>query len=894
MTQPNSLPTGWRRRAVAVVRGLWRPSSEAEIDDEIRGYADELTERHRARGLSPAEARRAALLEIGGVERVKDDTRRANPAHEIETFGRDLVVGTRAVRRSPGFAAVVIATLALGVGATVTVFSAMHAVMWRALPYPNADRLVVVESSYGPVTDAGLTSAEVRNLQRSSRTLGRIALANGAEAFLQIGDDMERVAGASATDDVLSLLGGAPPALGRSLVSAVDITAAHVTGVVISDRLWRRIFRADPHVVGRHMEVNNLDVVVVGVLPPGLRVWLPASAGVDPDTDVWFPASLDDGRQNHGTPAIAELVPGVSVAQSQAEMDSMAARWRADQPSAYAAADLAGPLELHVRPLRDVVASPARHELSVLGLAVAFVLLIGCANIANLMLARTKAREREVAVRLALGATRTRIVRQLVTENLVLAAAGCLFGLLIARAGVAWLVWLRAGDLPRGADIAVDAASVLAACGLSLAAVVCCSLVPAFRAVRGARDEAGGLMSTRATVSAVGGRRLQRLLVSAEVALSIAPLFAAGVMLHTFVNLVRAPLGFDAADVVTVKVGMSWRRFPDASARWPAYRDVLTAVRTVPGVEAASGVRPLPFEPTQVWRVRGEAPSVAVVAATQQSVLPGYLAVTRTPLVAGRDFTDDDIVNARDVAIVDETFARAMWHGPALGRRFLAGPRTLEVIGVTRHVRLTRVLDAARTSVRDEAMPHVFVPFHLHPIEMTLVVRTRHSATDVGPAIKRAVEDLGLTRAVYDIRPLSAYVADSMQDTRFAMAVLTAFAAAALLLVAIGLYGTLAYLISQRTTEFGVRLALGASTRQVMTVVAQEGIALTAAGAATGAGGALLASRGLRGFLYGVAPIDPTTLAGMVVVVTVVAVAAIGRPAWRAAHVDPNVALRQE
>jgi putative ABC transport system permease protein len=177
MTQPNSLPTGWRRRAVAVVRGLWRPSSEAEIDDEIRGYADELTERHRARGLSPAEARRAALLEIGGVERVKDDTRRANPAHEIETFGRDLVAGARAVRRSPGVAAVVITTLALGVGATVTVFSAMHAIMWRTLPYPNADRLVVVESSYGPVTDAGLTSAEVRNLQRSSRTLGRIALA---------------------------------------------------------------------------------------------------------------------------------------------------------------------------------------------------------------------------------------------------------------------------------------------------------------------------------------------------------------------------------------------------------------------------------------------------------------------------------------------------------------------------------------------------------------------------------------------------------------------------------------------------------------------------------------------------------------------------------------------
>jgi predicted permease len=876
---------------MARVRGFGRAPSDRDLDDEVRAFADELAARRRAQGLTPDDATRAARIEIGSVENVKEEMRHANPAYAITTFGRDLAAGTRAVTRSPGFAAVVITTLALGVGSTVMVFSAMHAVVWRPLPYPNADRLVVIDSSFGPVVDAGLAPAEVRELQRVSRTLRHVGTANGAEAFIEIGDDMERVASASVTDDVLALLGATPPAMGRLLSSSADLAGGRVTGVVISDRLWRRLFHANAGIIGQHVNINNLDVEIVGVLPSGLRAWLPASAGVEPDADVWFPAALDADWRNHGAPAIAELASGVSLTQSQAELDGIAARWLTEHASLYA--DAIGPLALHVRPLRDVVAAPARHGLWVLALSVVFVLVIGCANIANLLLARTTAREREVAIRLALGGTRVRIVRQLVTEHLVLAMGGSVLGLLLARAGIGWIDWLRPGNLPRQADIAIDPWSVAVAFLLSITAVVCCSLVPALRAVRASDTATGGLTSTRATVSARGNRRLQRLLVVAEIALSIAPLFAAGLMLHTFVNQMQAPLGFDPSHVVTAKVGMSWRRYPDAASRWGAYREVLRAVRAVPGVDAVSGVRPLPFEPPAVWRFRRPEDLMAI-AATQQSVLPGYLGVTRTPLVAGRDFTDDDITFARDVAIVDETFARTMWDGPAIGRHFLAGPRTLEVVGVTRHVRLTRVLDAARTNVRDEAMPHVFVPYPVRPIEMAFVIRTGTGAADVGPAVKRAVEGLHLTRAVYDIRPLSAYVDASMQDTRFTMLVLAAFATMAVLLVAVGLYGTLAYLVAQRTPELGVRLALGASTRQMVALVAKEGALLALAGTVIGAFGALGISRALRTALYDVAPGDPVTLAGIVVAVVVIAVVATSRPAWQAAHVDPNVALKNE
>jgi putative ABC transport system permease protein len=673
---------------------------------------------------------------------------------------------------------------------------------------------------------------------------------------------------------------------GRSLQSRIDIQD-RVAGVVISHGLWRRTLQSDPNVIGRRIEVNNLDVEIVGVLRPDFRVWLPGSVVIDQDVDVWFPTTLDVDWRNRGQATIARLAPGATLAQAQAELDTLSARLSADHADVYR--DAAGPLQLRAQPLNHAIAAPVANGLLVLGAAVCFVLLIGCVNVTNLMLAKASAREREMAIRAAVGASRWRIVRQLLAEGVVLGSAGCAAGLLVGHVGIDLVSWLRPSHLPRETEISIDGTVALVAIGLSMTAALTCSLVPAIGLTRGMGQ---GMLSARSTVSIGGARRgLQRSLVIAEVALSIIPLVAAGLMLRTFSHLTQTPLGFDPSNVVTARVPFSARLVRDVESRLKLQRDAIAAVKALPGVEAVSAASPLPFAPLQGgMRIRRDVDTAdagfAGFAAMRQVVLPGYLSLTGTRVLRGRDITDDDIVARRDVALVDERFAEILWSGDPIGQRFRIGQRAFEVIGVTPPVRVTRV--------RDQPRPHFFVPYHVYPVELSLVVKTRADATAIAPAIKRAVEAIGMTRAVHDIRPLSAYVAESLNETRFAMLVLTFFATASLLLATVGLYGTLAYLVLRRSQEFGVRLALGATAGQIMRLVAAEGIALTGAGILVGAAGALAATRALTGLLYGVTPLDPVTFVVIATAVGVVALLACTVPARRAARVDPIVALRCE
>lgn len=683
------------QRLITLLRSPFGRASDRDLDDELRAFIADRTGAHEAAGHSPAAARRAAILEVSGSERVKEEIRNVHPGHHLQIFWRDVVTGTRALRRARGFSAVVIATLALGVGASVTMFSVMHAVMWRALPYPDADRLVAVDASLGPVQSDGVSPGAVRVLRASSRMFTAFAMANGAEAFLTVGDQMERVSSASATDDMLGLLGGVPLVLGRPLDAAVDVRDDTVVSVVISHRLWQRVFHGAPDVLGRRVEINNREREIVGVLPADFRVWLPASAGVDENVDVWFPNPIEDSGRENRRPAIAKLAPGASLAQGQAELDVIARQLMADRPEWFAGGLGDSALRLRARPLRDVVAAPVERGLLALGAAVAFVFLIGCVNIANLMLARSKTRERDIAVRMAIGATRLRIVRQLITEDLVLAAAGTAAGLVVARGGIALVAWLRPVNLPRQSEIAIDTTVALVAVVLSILPTLLCGLLPALR-LAGGRG-ALTLVSLRSAVSVAGGRRLQRTLVIAEVALSIVPLVAAGLMLRTFVNLSQAPLGFDPSNILTANVGYSYQKFPDVTSTWPLHRDAVAAVRRLPGVDAVSAASPLPLAPVQVtlrFRRDGD-PSDQGYAATRQTILPGYLSVMRIPLLGGREFTDEDIAARRDVAIVDERFAQALWAGSGIGQRFRMGSgqtlRVLEVVGVTPAMRVKRV-----------------------------------------------------------------------------------------------------------------------------------------------------------------------------------------------------------
>jgi putative ABC transport system permease protein len=878
--------TPWRVLWSRVRSVLARRRADADLNDELDGYVAALAERHRRAGLSPIAARRAALVETGGVEQVREEVRGVRIGHALETGWRDVRYGARFIARSPGYAAVVVLTMALGIGVNAATFTVIQSVLWRPLPYPDADRLVAIEVDARGVTDAGAAPQEILDLRAGPRSLTRVSIAIGVDASLNVDGARERVAAASATDDVLPLLGADPMWLGRTLSDARDEGKDRVKSIVISHDLWRRRFHADPAVIGRHVEVNNFDAEVVGVTRPGFRAYLPPLGHVDEAVDVWFPTGLERTRRYRLGPIVAQLAPGIGLAQAQAELDAIATRFVAAAPAAYPD----GHLRLRALTLRDDLTRSAKPALNALGWAVAFVLLVACVNVANVMLARAKARERELAVRGALGATRLRLVRQLFAENVLVTAIGGAGGWLVAIGGVALVGWLKPPHLPRQDDIAIGGIVLAWTMGLTIVASLIFGVVPAW--LLAARGPQAMLNSGRGTALMVRSRRWQRGLVVAEVALSIVPLVAAGLMARTFVNLTRAPLGFDPSGVLTASVPLNFSRWPDDDRRQSLYLAFVDRIAHLPGVDAVSAGSPLPLSPIPVLR-RSRAdgvPNPIEVRASEFSVLPGFLHVLGVQLMAGRDLTEDDVTHHHAVVVVDQELALALWGGTAIGRRLTIQDgstlQTFEVVGVTAPIRTARV--------RDAGGPTFFVPYSVDRVDLSLVVKTRAAMAPLGAAIKEVAEALGTERPAFDIRPLAAIVDDSIGEERFTALVLVGFAGAALFLAAVGLYGTLNYLISQRTQEFGVRLALGASGAGLVRLVLWEGTVLTVGGTVGGLAAALGVAGVLRSLLYGVSGVDASTLSGVAFAVAVVALIAIGRPAWRAARVDPVVALRSE
>jgi predicted permease len=858
---------------------------DRELDIELAHYIDVETERYVERGLDRDAARQAAQRDAGGLEQVKESVRDVRAGAIVETLLRDAAYGLRQMAGTPAFSLVVVLTLALGIGAAATTFSVMHAVWWRALPYRDAERLVLLDATLG-TRSAGVAPLEIREIRARASTIDAISGVSGVPANLTIGGELERVNAVSTNVATLSMLGADPPALGRLLRDGQDMGPdGFVSAVVISDALWRRHFGADPAAVGRHIQVNNIDVEIVGVLRPGLTVFLPAASNAQEEIDVWFPRGDSGGLETREPVTLARLAPGASIAQAEAELAGFGHGLAAEHPAAYKDG-----VHFGVRPLQDVLTSTVRPALTALAVAVAFVLIISCVNVTNLLLARAKAREREMAVRAALGAGRGRMFAQLLTESAMLAAAGGLVGLALGYVGVEVIDWLRPSHLPRQSQIAIDGA--VAAFAVALSAVVCivCGTLPALRGSR--RQPADPLRAGRAGTSPAGLRRVQRGLVVAEVALSIVPLVAGGLMLRSFWNLTHAPVGFDPSGLVSARMQMSFRAFPDLERRVGLIERAIAEVRGLPGVEDVSAATSLPFSRINTRLVGSEQEPSADLRVSQQAIFPGYLSATRTPLIAGGDVTVDDIRQNRLVAIVDTRVAARFWPNGAIGQRLsirIGGrptPALVEIIGVTPPVRATRVSDGE--------VPHVFFSYNVQQAEPELVVRTRHSAATLGPELRRRVEALGTLRPVVDIRPMRDYVDLSIGDTRFTMLMLTAFAVSSLLLAGVGMYGTLAYLISQRTQEFGVRMALGATTATVIWLVAREGVVLGCLGGAIGLAAALAAVGGLGGLLYGVAPIDTATIATVSLVMALVALVATSVPAWRASRVDPTTALRAE
>jgi putative ABC transport system permease protein len=865
------------RSVAAFLKTLFRGRRlERELDDELAAYLEQRIAQRVAAGVDAAEARRQVLADEGGIELVKEQTREARTGVGAAMLIRDVAYGWRMMRRAPGVAAVACLTLAIGIGASIAVVTVMQSVVWRPLPYPNADRLVVVEVDARGVRDAGASAPEVIDLRTRVRTLERVASINAVAAHVVTDEAVDGLAAANVSDDLLPVLGGTP-ALGRTLEARRDTDESAARGVVISDALWRRRFGADPGAIGRSVVINNQPREIVGVLPPGFTVLLPPSIGALEQTDVWFSTAItDEGRQYRGLGVVARLTAQSTVEEAQREVDLLAARLAVEHPAIYENAGV----QFRVRNLREAVTAPVRPGLTALGGAVAFVLLLSCVNVANLLLARGVQRGRELSVRRALGATRARLVRQLITESLVLAIVGSALGLVLGHWAVDAVDWLRPTHLPRQAGIGMDAAVAAIAIGITFAAALFFGGLPAFRLTAGPAQVPGAGRGDTATPRA---RRTQRTLVVAQIALSIVPVLAAGLMLRSFVNLTQTRLGFEPQAVLTAQMPISLREYRETEARWQLHQRAFDRLRALPGVDAVSAVSPLPFGPLQFTRRYGRAgagPPASVAAL--QSAFPGYLSVVGTQLVAGRDFTDDDVRQRKEVALIDARIARGLWPDGAVGQHLALASETrtreLEIIGVTEPVR--------STAVRDDTRPLIILPFHLLPVEMALVIKSAVPAEAMAPAIRREIAALGTGRAV-DVQPLDQFVRGSIAETRFTSLVLTAFGGMAMLLAAVGLYGTLAYLTSQRTREFGVRLALGATRRQIVALVAREGLLLAMLGGAIGLAGAMVVAQTLRAQLYGVGALDPRTIGAVIALTAALAVAACTRPAWTAARTDP-------
>jgi putative ABC transport system permease protein len=747
------------------------------------------------------------------------------------------------------------------------------------------------------VSNAGATMGEIYDLRQRSQTLERISAINAVDANLDSGGDMEHVSAASVSDDFLPLL-GARPALGRTLDSRVDDGKDQVLAILISDELWRRRFSADPAVIGRGVRVNNLQVQIVGVLPPKFRLYLPPSVSDLEQIDVWFPYTIDGTREYRGIPLAARLKPGANLDQANAELQVLAEQFQKEHPDYYSGAGgwqaspsdskAGGKLHLTARPLQQEMTRDVRSALLLLSGAVGFVLLTACVNVANLTLARGSARQRELEIRRALGAGRAQIIRQILMESFLLSLAAAVFGLAAAHFGLQLIARLDASHIPLQSRIGIDIPVAIFAVLLAAVTSALCGLLPAWRLASGEMTHV--LHAGRSQTAGFGARKLQRTLVAAEVALSIVPLACGGLMLRSFLNLMHSPLGFNPANVVTAKVPINYAAYATLQPRWGVFRDAMERVKALPGIQAVSGAAPLPLEPQETRRLgRIDRPDSPPILATQQSAFPGYLSVIGTPLLAGRDFTDDDIVRERRVTIIDETLAKRLWPEGAIGKIlsiYRTGKRDdLEIVGVTAPVRVTRV--------RDENIPHFMIPYDDYG-EVSLVIKTPESAEQLSSGIQSAVQAAHGGRAAFDIVPMSDYVSASIGDTRFILFVLAAFAGASVMLAGVGLYGTLAYLTSQRTREFGIRLALGSSSEAIFAGVLRESIWLAIGGTAAGLLGVAATAGAIRSLLYGVQPLDGVTLAGVAALVCVVALLAASVPAWRASQIDPQTLLRSE
>jgi predicted permease len=823
----------------------------------------------------------------------------------MATLLQDIRYGLRMLWKNPGFTAVVVLTLALGIGANTAIFSVVDAVLLRPLPFPHPEQIVLVRDDLTgrQMENVGLSVPELKDLQQGADVFEEVAGVWPVDANLTGSDRPERVELLAVSPNYFSLL-GASARLGR-VFGPNDYADGFAEGVVISDGLWRRMFGADPHVLGRRIYADTDAYTIIGVMPPGFRH--PAQT-LRNDVEMWGNAGFV-GKPFNNPPrnvrmlpgAIARLKPGVNVGQAQSRVDSLVSQLREQFPADYPAE--AG-WAVRLLPAHEKLVGGARATLLVLLGAVGLVLLIGCVNIANLMLARSTARQREMAIRLALGASRRRLVMQLLTESLLLSLAGGAVALL----AVVWLldvlVRFVPADIPRLHEVGFDGGVLVFVFAVSLLTGVLFGLVPALQASR--PDLIAGLKEGgKGAGSGARGQRFRGALVVTEIALSLVLMIAAGLLLRSFERLTEVDAGFDPHNVLMARIWLPVPNNPELDPyRPPAkraafVREVLRRAKALPGVQYAAvgtgnGVPLLGPHFTGQFTIEEQAEADAAQPTAQAaSVSPDYFRALGTPLVRGRFFEETDTLESQRVAVVDEAASRRFWpNEDPVGRRFKQAGRASQAPWVT----IVGVVGNVKTEGFDlPDQPHLYTcMFQNVGYAMAVYLKAEGDPKTLTQALRREVQSVDPNLPVFGERTMDDLVSASLAQRRFALQVVGGFGLLALLLAGIGIYGVVAYSVSQRTREIGIRLALGASSGAILRWVFGQGMRLTLFGLGAGLAGALVLTRLLRGLLFGVATTDPLTYAGLALLLAAVALLACYVPARRATKVDPMVALRYE
>ena len=881
------------------LRALFRGTAmERELDDELRFHLEESVDAHMRAGHTREEATRLAHLELGGVEVVKEEVRDARGVRLVEDVVADVRYGARGLRRAPAFTAAAVLTLALGIGANSAMFSLVNTVLLHPLPYPDAARLVRLHAKKPGFDQGSISFPNFLDWQASNHTFAAMAVSRGG-AFTLTGNGVaERVSADLISSEFFRVL-GVDPIVGRAFARGEDLPNAPAI-VLLGEALWKRRYDAAPDIVGKAILLDGRSYAVVGVMPAATDLRA-VSGGRAPD--VYVPIGQVSGDAlavrgaGLGIHGIGRLELGVGVAQARADLAAVTRNLAAMYP------DTNKSVGATIVPLQEAVVGNIRPYVVLMFGAVGLVLLIACVNVANLLLARAAGRSRELGIRLALGASFGRLVRQLLTESLLLAIVGGTLGLLIAWWCTDTLFDVLPGGLPRFATVGLDGRVLMFTAAISIVAGVLAGLAPALRA---ARPDLHDTLKEGGRGPSTTRYRTQAVFVVLQMAMALVLLVGAGLLVRTLAHLASVDPGFRSHHVVTLGLSMSPSLTDANPARVRAeLRRVEHAIATTPGVVAMSlawGAVPLENnDQLQFWK-DGQARPDELAMGMKSVVGPDYLTTMQVPLVHGRFLSARDDENAPRVAVIDEVFARTHFPGEdAVGKRIRVDDydfEPVEIVGVVGHVKQWGLDQDETTTVRSQIYePVLQLPDPLVPKMATgvvVLVRAQGDLAGVVASIRTTVQGLGAENVVFRVRTIDEIIAGFQATRRFAMYVLAAFAVLALVLSGVGIYGVVSYVVAQRTTEIGIRIALGARAADIMTMVLRQGAKLALAGVALGLVAAIALAPLMGSFVYGVPATDPVTLIAVACGICIVAIGATVLPARRAMRMDPMQALRTD